>query len=315
MAPDGTPWDVAVHEVKPLCIQTLHMSWYFMILKRQVILSRKYTPMLVRFLMERAESSLVLLANLRAGGMEDRGETFQGTYAATIERGMVTGVAAHYWNGMVFLQAGPDAPGLFHAAVAASGRACTGIAGPYDQVQQVLPDLLGSHPCPAMNGREILFSLDMETLVIPAILSNGEAICRHPSIDEVSAVIGMRIAFMQEHLGREIDGSLEEEARELVAYQHRTKAHWVLEKDGCLVATTAFNASIPGMVQVGGVYTIPECRNRGYGRAVVAGSLLDARAKGVKKAILFTGMNMEAAQKLYRALGFQPIGEYGLVIF
>ncbi len=291
------------------------MFWYLMIFKGPVILSRKHSGLLARFLMERAESSLVLLANLRAGGLEDKGETFQGTYAASIERGRITGVASHYWNGMVFLQAETGAAGLFHAAVAASGRACRGIAGPYDQVQEVLPELLGKHPNPAMNGRETLFSLDLDTIEIPALLQSDEVTCRHPSDDEVPEVIGMRIAFMREHLGRDIDGSLEEEARGMVAYQHRTRAHWVLEKGGHLVATTAFNASIPGMVQIGGVFTLPEWRNRGYGRAVVAGSLLDAKAHGVKKAILFTGMNMEAAQRMYQALGFRPIGEYGLVIF
>lgn len=284
-------------------------------IKRPIILSRKFSGMLNRFLMERAESSLVLLANVRAGGLEDRGETFQGTYAASVERGKITGVAAHYWNGMVFLQADSDAPGLFHAAVAASGRACTGIAGPYDQVQQVLPELLRTRPQPAMNGRETLFSLSLGDLEIPALLQSGEVTCRHPSDDEVTDVTGMRIAFMREYLGRNLEGPLEEEAREMVAYQHRTKAHWVLETDGTVVATTAFNASIPGMVQVGGVYTLPKCRNRGYGRTVVAGSLLDAKAGGVKKAILFTGMNMEAAQRMYQALGFRPIGDYGLVIF
>ncbi len=282
---------------------------------RPIILSRKYTGMLNRFLMGRAESSLVMLANVRAGGLEDRGGTFQGTYAASVERGKITGVAAHYWNGMVFLQAGSDAPRLLHAAVTASGRACTGIAGPYDQVQEVLPELLQKHPHPAMNGRETLFSLDLDTIEIPALLQSGEVTCRHPSDEELPDVTGMRIAFMREHLGRDTDGPLEEEAREMVSYQHRTKAHWVLEKGGHIVATTAFNASIPGMVQIGGVFTLPECRNRGYGRTVVAGSLLDAKAHGVRKAILFTGVNMEAAQRMYRALGFRPIGEYGLVIF
>ncbi|MDD1715494.1 MAG: GNAT family N-acetyltransferase [Methanolinea sp.] len=284
-------------------------------IKRPIILSRKFSGLLNRFLMERAESSLVLLANSRAGGLEDRGGTFQGTYAAYLERGRITGVAAHYWNGMVFLQADSDAPGLIHAAISASGRDCTGIAGPYDQVQEVLPELLRKHPHPAMNGRETLFSLSLADLETPPVLGNAGMTCRHPSDGEVQAVIGMRIAFIQEHLGREVSRSLEEEARELVTYQHRTTAHWILEKDGTIVATTAFNASIPGIVQVGGVYTRPDCRNMGYGRAVVAGSLLEARAGGVKKAILFTGVDMEAAQKMYRALGFRPIGEYGLVIF
>lgn len=69
------------------------------------------------------------------------------------------------------------------------------------------------------------------------------------------------------------------------------------------------------MVQVGGVYTPPEFRNQGYARSVVAGSLLEAREKGVGRAILFTGTEMNAAKRCYESLGFTPAGDYGLVIF
>ncbi|BDI15271.1 hypothetical protein ANSO36C_10730 [Nostoc cf. commune SO-36] len=41
-----------------------------------------------------------------------------------------------------------------------------------------------------------------------------------------------------------------------------------------------------------------------------------ARSQGVKRAILFTGHYNQAAQAVYRGIGFLPTGEkYGLVLF
>ena len=60
----------------------------------------------------------------------------------------------------------------------------------------------------------------------------------------------------------------------------------------------------------------PKCIDggRGYGRAVVAASLLDARAQGVGKAVLFTGLENLPARRAYAALGFQPLADYRLVL-
>ena len=90
------------------------------------------------------------------------------------------------------------------------------------------------------------------------------------------------------------------------------RSHFVLEVQGSdgPVSYSAFNASLPEIVQVGGVWTPPEQRGRGYARAVVAGSLLDARAERVVRAVLFT--ENPAARRAYEALGFQRVGEYGL---
>ncbi|HEY6061485.1 MAG TPA: GNAT family N-acetyltransferase, partial [Gemmatimonadales bacterium] len=79
------------------------------------------------------------------------------------------------------------------------------------------------------------------------------------------------------------------------------------------VAFSAFNAALPDIVQVGGVWTPPELRNRGYGRAVVAGSLLDARSRGVTRAVLFA--EREDAKRAYVGIGFRVVGEYGLLLF
>ena len=64
----------------------------------------------------------------------------------------------------------------------------------------------------------------------------------------------------------------------------------------------------PDMVQVGGVWTPPQARSRGYARSAVALSLRAARERGVRRAILFTGDHNVPAIKAYRALGFERNG-------
>lgn len=75
---------------------------------------------------------------------------------------------------------------------------------------------------------------------------------------------------------------------------------------------TAFNARLPEIVQVGGVWTPPELRGRGYARCVIAAHLRVARRSGADRAILFTDEENLPAQRAYEALGFSEIGTYGL---
>ncbi len=94
---------------------------------------------------------------------------------------------------------------------------------------------------------------------------------------------------------------------------------WILETDGEPVASSSFNAVVnlsdhKSVVQVGGVWTPPEYRSRGYGRAAVAASLLDAQAESARQAILFTADDNLPAQKAYLAIGFHRIGTYRLTI-
>jgi len=79
-----------------------------------------------------------------------------------------------------------------------------------------------------------------------------------------------------------------------------------------LLAYSAFNAALPNIVQLGGIYTPPEFRGRGYARRAIAAQLLAARANGVTRSVLFT--NNASAVRCYEALGFRRIGEFSLVI-
>jgi len=89
---------------------------------------------------------------------------------------------------------------------------------------------------------------------------------------------------------------------------------WILSIDEEPVAFTAFTAQVRGIAQVGGVYTPPSLRGRGYGRAVVAASLLVARERGFTRSTLFTGFDNHAAMRAYTALGYERRGDYALVL-
>src|SRR6187401_3200341 len=89
---------------------------------------------------------------------------------------------------------------------------------------------------------------------------------------------------------------------------------FVLVVEGEVVAYSGFNARLPEVVQVGGVWTPRAARGRAFARAVVAGSLRTARNEGVRRAILFTDRHNVAARRAYVAIGFEPIGDYGLVL-
>jgi putative acetyltransferase len=59
------------------------------------------------------------------------------------------------------------------------------------------------------------------------------------------------------------------------------------------------------------MYVSPSVRGRGLGRRLVAALEAEARALGVRRLVLETGVRQAAALTLYRATGFQPIPLYG----
>jgi len=266
------------------------------------------------FLLPQVESSMFLIGNMRAVGPDDNAQTYQGTYAAQFEGGKIVGVVAHYWNLNLVLQAPVDLVALCAEAVKGSGRPIQGLIGPSDQVgvaKEAL-DMDGSNV--QMDETEKLYSLELEDLVVPSSLASGKVKGRRIEPGDVDLLTKWRAAYAVEALWDEDGPQLRQQCREATERSVREKRTWVLEDDGRPVACSSFNTAIEEAVQVGGVWTPPELRRRGYGRAVVAASLLDARTEGVKKGILFTGEDNIAAQKAYEALGFRCIGNYSIVL-
>jgi GNAT superfamily N-acetyltransferase len=264
------------------------------------------------FLHRHADSSLFLRSNLRAAGLVDAGEPLQATYAAAWNGSRIVAVAAHCWNDNLLLQAPVAIAAVTRAAVARTRRPVQGLLGPWQQVIAARA-ALGLDAAPATkSSREDLFSLALADLVVPAGLASGRVHCRRTRAQELEPLTRWRVAYSIEALGEPDRPALLEAARADIDRAHREGRSWVLEDGGRLVAYSGFNAQLPDTVQIGGVYTPPELRNRGYARAVVAGSLLDARRDGVERAVLFA--ESPAAKAAYVALGFRVVGEYGLIL-
>ncbi len=265
------------------------------------------------FLLPYATSSMFLRANVRAAGLVDRGEPLQGTYVAAREADAITGVVGHAWNGMVMLQAPARLAELARAAVATSGRDVDGLIGPWDQVVAARTALGLDDAAMRHTSKELLMSLQLDDLVIPTAVADGSVTVSAATRDDVELLVRWRKQYLIELFASPDDKRLDDEAREGIRRSVDAGELFVASVDDGPVAMTAFNASLPDMVQVGGVFTPPGWRCEGYARAVVAGSLIAARQRGVTGAILFTDESGHA-QRPYAAIGFRTIGDYGLML-
>ncbi len=272
---------------------------------------------LERFLAAHRDGGHLLRANLSRGGIEDRGSPYQGTYAACLRQGAVTSVAAHCWNGMLLLQADEAAVGVVgvvrpaRLALAASGRRLTGLLGPWGQVVQVARSLDLPQDCSGLDRPQQLMTLDLEDLILPEPLAGGELICRRARSSELELLYNWRAGFDAETLGLREDRALRTAARQTVDRLQTGGDNWVLTRGGRLVAGCTVIGETGEAIQIGGVSTPKDRRNRGYGRSVVAGTLRAARDRGRARALLFT--NNPAAERAYRAIGFAASGEVGLI--
>lgn len=266
------------------------------------------------FLLGRLDASMFLLGNSRAAGLRDHAEPLQGTYVAAIEDGAITAVAAHYWNQYLILQAPLHAGRLAREAVRASRRPLGGILGPSSQVGAVRDDLALTPSLYRLDETEKLYSLNLDALEPPKLLTTGGATARRSEPRDLELLTSWRVAYSVELLNEEDTPALHRQCRGSVERYTREGQMWLVEVGGTPVACSAFNTATPEAVQVGGVWTPPGLRGKGYGRAVVAASLRDACAEGVTKGVLFTGTTNKAAQRAYEAIGFRLVGDYRMLL-
>lgn len=270
------------------------------------------------FLAQHADTSMFLRSNLRAAGLRDEGEPLQGTYVAALEGERIVGIAEHAWNGMVLVQAPVALPELVRAATRATrphDRPISGIAGPHAQVLAAREALGLGDRRTTMDSRERLYTLELAALRIPPALASGSVRARRSTAEDLELCARWREDYCVEALGMARDADLPRRARHDVEQAHGRGDAFVLESEGALVAYSAFNARLPDVVQVGGVWTPVALRRRGFGRAVVAGQLRIAASEGATRAVLFTEDDNVSAQRAYEAIGFEPKGAFGLVLF
>lgn len=280
------------------------------------VVGREQEAALVRFLERHPDTTMFFRANLRKAGIVDRAEMYQGTYVGVFEHDEVVGAAVHYWNGDIHVECPVDLEQAVRVAAASSGREVRGFLGPWDQIVAARRAMGLADAAARTESREDLFALDLDRLRVPAAIQRGEVACRlATSADLEGGLIDWRLDFEVENLGGVPSERRRARGRQLLEGCLAQDALFVLERDGAIASMSAFNAVLPDCVQIGSVFTPPEQRSRGYARAVVAGSLLIARSNGVQRSLLFTEYDNVAARTAYRALGYERVGSFGLILY
>lgn len=267
------------------------------------------------FLRRHADSSLLLRSNSLAAGLHDDGRPLQATYLATFEGEQMTAVVAHTWNGNLLLQAPSGVGELARAAVLQTARPIAGVLGPWNQVSSVLVELDLNDAPTSIRSREDLFAVALDAVRIPNALAANEVAFRRATSDDLELLAMWRREFRLAVLREPDQPELLASSRADVSRSQAAGNAFVLAQDGTPISACFFSATHPECVQSGGVWTPPALRSKGFARAVVAGALLAARSQGVQRSVLFTGENNVAARTAYLSLGYERVGDYGLVLF
>ncbi|WP_296422617.1 GNAT family N-acetyltransferase [Yoonia sp.] len=194
------------------------------------------------------------------------------------------------------------------AAAALAGTKTHSFSGEADQIAQLRVAIRLTHRA-SVDLVEPYYVLPLDQLVVPDV----GALTLHP-LDAVplELLTTWRAMFLMESLSNMVETAVKRavaELRALIALD----THRVLMDRGRPVAMTGFNGAFRDIVQVGGVFTPPELRSRGYARIAVALHLLEARAQGVQRATL-AAANVKAA-RAYEAIGFRRNGSFAGVFY
>jgi GNAT superfamily N-acetyltransferase len=144
-------------------------------------------------------------------------------------------------------------------------------------------------------------------------LSTDRATARRAEMSDLDGVVEMSERMLLEDFALP-EGSLSREAiRDSMRRKVRDGATWLVEERGEPVFKVDVSAQYAGGAQIEGVFTRPPCRGRGIARrgvAAVCAELL--RTSGFVS--LHVARGNDPARRAYEAAGFQPFGEFRLVL-
>jgi len=103
----------------------------------------------------------------------------------------------------------------------------------------------------------------------------------------------------------DVDAPITERERKQVIIGHE----WVLRDDGAIVSKANIHGVSKHYIQIGGVMTHPDHQGKGYAKQTVS-AVCKQWLEQDKEVVLFARNDNVPANKVYAALGFNPIDEY-----
>ena len=262
-------------------------------------------PEIEAFLGPRAAQNMFPLNNLYQFGL-DSDHGYAPNYWLVRASGRITDILTITNNGMVM----PQCPSMDWPAYAEAflDRDLTGVIGPAVQCRSFINAVGLDQVATNLNHDEPQYELDLANLVIPEGI--GDIV---PLADADKAeMIRWRYEYEIEALNTPTDEAMQVAEVDYASYV-ANRSHVTLMDGETALCTTGFNARLPDIVQIGGVYTPPELRQQGYARRAGALHLAQARDQGVSRATLFSAN--EYASRAYQAIGFTYVGQWTLCLF
>lgn len=257
-------------------------------------------PALEVFLRQHIETSMFPLSNLLGSGLPTQ------TWVVG-SAGKITGYLGRAANGNLMPQ-WPEADWA-QAAPLLAGLTVAGVLGPADQGEDLI-SALGLGQWPRMKSAvEPGLSVRLTDLTLPD--------CSDVTLTVAGAADAALMISWRTQTNCDLLGMDEAAAQTLavaeVGRMIERGTHRLLWQGDRAVAMAGINAEIPGCVQVGAVFTPPDCRGQGFARRVVGLMLDGLRAKGVQSANLFAAS--QDAVRAYQAIGFQHSHRFGIHLF
>jgi len=264
-------------------------------------------PQIDAFLSRHIQTSMFPLSNLREHGL---GSAHPRALTVWVPDDAPSALFSITNEGMVLPQCADCSDQQLSDAIdLIRGHALFGLAAEATQARRIMQLAGWEGRSATLNSDEPGFSLKLDTLIVP---ESADAELAPLGAVGSSITEGWRKSYLIEAMDFAADRAQEQAKKDIATYIERD-SHRVLRVKGKAVAMTGFNARLPEVVQVGGVYTPPDLRGRGYGRLAVALHLIEARNAGANRAVLFAAS--DSAARAYMGIGFQPAGQYSLILF
>jgi predicted GNAT family acetyltransferase len=97
--------------------------------------------------------------------------------------------------------------------------------------------------------------------------------------------------------------------------RHRGRVAYLWEDEEQAVSWVGAGGETPHGIRIGPVYTPPSMRNRGYASSLTAAASADQLAAGRRFCFLFTDLANPTSNKIYQAIGYQPVCDVDLYRF
>ena len=172
---------------------------------------------------------------------------------------------------------------LFTARTGRSGE--LGTAERIFRLERVIPPAR-----PAPGWWRLVEPRDRALLARWIVAFSAEAVPDDPPIDDPDAVAGRWI----ERVGR---------------------LGYLWEDGGRPVCVVGAGGETPNGIRIGPVYTPPDLRGRGYASALTAAASQDQLDRGRQFVFLFTDLANPTSNKIYQAIGFEPVCDVDLYRF